>query len=521
MLLISLLGAVLISILYVPIINSYFLGEDYAWWKYVKGKSLVEVLRYFIASPSEGLAGFYHPLVGSSYWLNVNTSWMNPFWFHLTNLIFHFGTYLLVVSLGLFFCKKKSVAMLSGVFFLLFPFQIEAVGWIDGRHDLIMTFFYLLSFFFFVLWHDRKNWIYPVASLVSFGLSLMSKETAVSLPLLLVAVIVYDAKEKDWKHIVEALRTTSLFWLTLAGYGVLHAFYVGKVNPFSAASHLSLTVPRVTILYLIFLVMVLALFFLLRGKIRKTERHFLNLSLLFAILMGITYLPAAFTFTQERYLYLPSTMATVFASVVVFLVFSRKAIQGHAVRKVTYIIIVFLGCVLSYGYLRGKVNDWEIGSSLAKQMVSEFRVQADAISDDATVFLVNLPDNYHGSYIFRTHASEAFQYGSQREFSLIVVTPSTLGTGRSEIKDNKEGVFQLKSSDGYLVFPPSFTDVTPSGEPFLETGVYRVTVRDTHALELELKQRDEETYIFVADSQARTIRRIPLQERNVQQKSGE
>lgn len=98
----------------------------------------------FSADYRTGPAGaFYRPLFWLSLGLDRRFFGTNPAWFHLTNLMLHWGNgclgFLLLKRLG-FAERKAGAAMLL---WLALPINTEAVVWISGRSYLLATFFIL------------------------------------------------------------------------------------------------------------------------------------------------------------------------------------------------------------------------------------------------------------------------------------------------------------------------------------------------------------------------------------------
>lgn len=488
MFLVLLLNFILVFLIYFPCLNGYFLGEDYAWWPSVAGKSFFEVLRYFVASPTKALAGYYHPLVGLSYWLNVKLSPMNPVEFHLTNLFVHFGNYLLVTAIAYFFFKKKWAALLAGFLFIIFPFHSEAVAWIDGRHDLLMTFFYLLSFYLFLRWHKNKKGIFLVTSVFSFSLALSAKEMAVTLPLTLTFMVYILRCQANPIRDRNRFTPPVWFWFVLFFYFFLHASYVGHFNPFGAASHLSFIISRVFIFYLIFLSGSL-IFFRWAGKKKILDKENLKLAPFLAILIGIFYFPAAFTFTEERYLYLPSTVACIFLANLFFLFWSQRWVAKNKLLKTALISLLVVCSAISVKYLKGRIFGWEKAAQIAQKTVYDFKVLAKDISEEATIYFLNLPDNYHGSYIFRTHVASAIQYGSGKKFKKIIFLPTTLTIGESRVEILAKGHLRLVNPGGYLIFSPIVNFIYPNGDKLIENEEYQLLAKKGEKeLELTLKK---------------------------------
>jgi protein O-mannosyl-transferase len=146
----------------------------------------------------------YRHLLYFSFSFNHSLSGLEPYSYHLTNLLFHFltsATVLLITFNTLDknnAVEKKSalgLAIITAFIFALHPIHTEAVTYISGRASGMGSFFYLLALLFFILGSERKTTsrislpLYYALSLIAFSLALLSKETTLSFPF---AVLLYD-----------------------------------------------------------------------------------------------------------------------------------------------------------------------------------------------------------------------------------------------------------------------------------------------------------------------------------------
>jgi len=138
-------------------------------------------------------SNFYRPLQSLSFMLDYHLWDLKPFGFHLTNLLLHLGCAVLVyLVLALIFPAAQSIPLISALLFLVHPVQTEAVTYISGRADPQASMFMLLSIFFYIKHSQKakpKNAYYFSAAILSFILALLTKETALILPLL---ILLYD-----------------------------------------------------------------------------------------------------------------------------------------------------------------------------------------------------------------------------------------------------------------------------------------------------------------------------------------
>ncbi|MFC1668099.1 tetratricopeptide repeat protein [Chlamydiota bacterium] len=110
--------------------------------------------------------------------------------YHLTNILLH-----IVVSFSLFIVifklsKQFLLSFIVSIFFLVHPVHTEAVAYISGRADLLVGLFTLLMLILYYSYLEKdthKNW-YLFYSLIFFFLALLSKESALIYPFLLLLI---------------------------------------------------------------------------------------------------------------------------------------------------------------------------------------------------------------------------------------------------------------------------------------------------------------------------------------------
>ncbi|MBI4527959.1 MAG: tetratricopeptide repeat protein [Deltaproteobacteria bacterium] len=158
-------------------------------------KSLDTLPEIFIAgyrsTPREAGGFYYRPLSTATYAINYALGGFNPIGYHLVNLILHFGVTLAVYRLALLLGYSCPAALAGASLFAVHPIHTEAVTWVVGRAELLMSLGVLLA----LLWYIRGSASgrlklgYVLASWGAFVLALLSKEQALMLPLL---VILYE-----------------------------------------------------------------------------------------------------------------------------------------------------------------------------------------------------------------------------------------------------------------------------------------------------------------------------------------
>jgi len=139
---------------------------------------------------------FYRPVQSLSYLFDYQFGGLNPVGYHLTNLLLHISNAIILLRILLVITGKRAVSFCASIIFLVHPVQTEAVAYISGRADLLAAFFVFLSVFFALIPREKQVerqptgsallWVLPLLSILSFSLALLSKESAIILPFLIV-----------------------------------------------------------------------------------------------------------------------------------------------------------------------------------------------------------------------------------------------------------------------------------------------------------------------------------------------
>jgi hypothetical protein len=160
---------------------------------------------------------YYRPLVTASLVFDYRVWGINPLGFHLSNIVFNSMStilfYLLALLVfGLLGVEDKMVAaFISSILFAVYPLHVEPVSWISGRADLLYSIFFFLAFIFHIL--SRRSLWFVILTAISFYLSLISKEFAVSFPLAVLGFDFISARLKNPSNILRYLVYLSILGL--------------------------------------------------------------------------------------------------------------------------------------------------------------------------------------------------------------------------------------------------------------------------------------------------------------------
>jgi len=153
-------------------------------------------------------------------WLTLGADFavwgMNPFGYHLTNLLLHSA------SAALFYFVSQRLlglampaaspgilslgAAVAALYFAVHPLRVESVAWITERRDLTSGLFFLLTILAYLKAHERPPAVRAVWRLAALGaaaLALASKSIVMGLPLVLLILDAYPLgrlgpRVRDW-----------------------------------------------------------------------------------------------------------------------------------------------------------------------------------------------------------------------------------------------------------------------------------------------------------------------------------
>ncbi|TSC57950.1 MAG: hypothetical protein Greene041662_841 [Candidatus Peregrinibacteria bacterium Greene0416_62] len=162
----------------------------------------------------------YIPLTLLSYQVNYMIGGLEPFGYHLGNLMLHVGNGVLVfLLLRRLICSGRSRssatdqshhcdwwAVSFSLLFAIHPLHTEAVVWAAARKDVLSTFFFLWTVLFYLQSRGdqkmrKKYWW----SVVAFSLALLSKVSVITWPLMLPLMDWYRGEKMDRKMLQRAL----------------------------------------------------------------------------------------------------------------------------------------------------------------------------------------------------------------------------------------------------------------------------------------------------------------------------
>jgi len=186
-------------------------------------RSLDNIPSILTTSPFGGrlnASDFYRPFQTMSYAIDYSFWGLDPFGFHLTNVILHCLTvviiFLLIGRLG----YSLWVAGWGAAIFAVHPLNTEAVSYISGRGDVMYLLLCVTVFWLFTHTSFKRLWIVPIA-LGLYWIALLTKENAVPLGVLLAGLImfpVFAPLNRTQKWMAALLAMSSILYAGMRAY---------------------------------------------------------------------------------------------------------------------------------------------------------------------------------------------------------------------------------------------------------------------------------------------------------------
>jgi tetratricopeptide (TPR) repeat protein len=343
--------------------------------------------------------GTYVPLPLLTWALEFKFFGLNPFPYHLDNLLLHLICTLLVFYFFSLLRLPVIYAAFGALLFGIHPMHVESVAWITERKDLLFCLFYLgslITYIKFILSENRKLRFF-LLTLLLFIFSLFSKIQAVSLPLSLFLLDYWYHRPLRWKLIYEKIPFFMLSLIFgLGGYFLLQnlggidihdpyslperiliglyslcAYLVKLILPFNISCHYPYPIipgESIPVLFYFTPVFLVSLAILILLTARKTRAIvFGSLFFLFNVMFLLQFTRAGEAYQADRFSYV--------SYIGLFFIISRAAYKfvsrNKSNRKViTGLAIVVITFFFTNTYARCK--DWKDSITLWNDVIRKY-----------------------------------------------------------------------------------------------------------------------------------------------------
>ncbi len=170
----------------------------------------------------------YYPLVFTTFWIEHKLWGLQPFGFHLVNVLLHAASALLVWRIARWL--KLSGAWMIAAVFALHPVHVESVAWVTERKNTLSGVLYLAAMLSYLKFDARRSdgdadWWRYVLALVSFAGAMFSKTVTASLPVAIVIVLLLQRERLTVRRLLPLVPMLAI------GVALgLNTAYVERVN---------------------------------------------------------------------------------------------------------------------------------------------------------------------------------------------------------------------------------------------------------------------------------------------------
>ena len=391
-------------LVYAPAVAIGYLSDDYV---------LVDRAGHGDALSVRG--GFWRPL---SIWIfGLGDSVGGPAILHLFTIVLHGLNGALVGALAMAVGMSRGQAAATAALFIVFPASPEAVAWISGLQDVLMTTTVLLGC---IAWGGGgRSWRPAVLVLAALLTGLATKETAVALPLL--GLILWSGRLPPRRNVAIALPAAILG----GGYAVwrlagttLPADYAQAPSRWLLKEHLARVFGGLAFPFhddlgaagaFAALVIGVAAPFLVAASARRWRRGeppfdtLVRLAtwILVAPLPVYAYLYVTPDLQGSRYLYLPSAGWAIFVVALLDSAFSGRV--GRVLVAALVAITIAVNALVLQVHLRA----WQEAAAERDAVLAAGHRARAAYACGGPGSTYEGPDSVRGAYVFRNGLAEA------------------------------------------------------------------------------------------------------------------
>jgi hypothetical protein len=214
---------VFLPLIFEPSLASPLISDDYVILGPVSETGLSNIAQWF-ARPIPG-AAFFRPFAMAAYQWDFAWAGVSPVRWHLAGLAFHAANTVLLFFLARRLELPPAAALLAAGLFGVHGSRPEAVAWLAARFDLLATLFAFIALLLFLIFLEKPRPVILISLLAAAACGMLSKESAFSLPGLLIAVAWFrgasspSARRAIAATFALAAAVFAYRWIVLGGIG--------------------------------------------------------------------------------------------------------------------------------------------------------------------------------------------------------------------------------------------------------------------------------------------------------------
>ncbi len=213
--LLCLLLVLSVAAVYHSVLTASFISFDDSVYVYdnpvIKGGfSLDNLTRIFRFKQESG--AYWHPVTSLSHMLDVKMYGLRPGFHHLTNLIIHTASVLLLFMFFQRSTGRSGPSFFIALLFAVHPLNVETVAWVSERKNLLSVFFFILGLHAWKYHAAKRSGLSYLLLWIVFFSGMMSKPLMMTFPFALLLVhhfplAAYDySQKKTGAFVIENIR---------------------------------------------------------------------------------------------------------------------------------------------------------------------------------------------------------------------------------------------------------------------------------------------------------------------------
>lgn len=213
--------------------NSFIWDDEFLIEKNIYLTDINYAGKIWVSNSTAGFGGkdnFYRPTQNFYYLLIYQMFGKSEVAFHLGNILLHLANSILLFYLVRRFSKNNFIALASSLLWALHPAHVEAVTYISGTADPMSVLFLLLCLLSYPFYEKAKPIRAYGLPLLFYTLALLSKESLIIAPGLIV-LLQMVISEKKWKW--RTYLPTLPFWVVSFIYLLLRKTVLNFNNTFN------------------------------------------------------------------------------------------------------------------------------------------------------------------------------------------------------------------------------------------------------------------------------------------------
>jgi 4-amino-4-deoxy-L-arabinose transferase-like glycosyltransferase len=208
--------------IYLQTINFDFVYDDFSmivlnrWMSSWRGLTQMFLHHSWAFSDIEMPARHYRPMFLVWLWAVQHVFSPSPGWYHLCSLFTHLLAIYLAYRVAKALLKERLGAAIAVLLFAVHPTKVESVSWIAAATEPLMAVFFFAAILAYIRAREgaRLHWVWMVVSFLCAVAALLTKETAVVLPGIILAYELFVADSGESKpHLLQMAAMVSPYVL--------------------------------------------------------------------------------------------------------------------------------------------------------------------------------------------------------------------------------------------------------------------------------------------------------------------